>query len=183
MALIGKAHLSQPASASSTLESPGPWVPDPLIVVPALTGLSRPYDDVRQPAIAERRGRRNLSVTVGSGRMTAVAPRSVPAGVAGQASIPQHPQPRLVGAPRFELGTPCTPCKCATRLRHAPTICSEACDRRERGRLARAVMIPRISGDCPLGGAGPAARSMRSARRPANRAPPAHGGFALPAPE
>jgi hypothetical protein len=27
----------------------------------------------------------------------------------------------LVGAPRFELGTPCTPCKCATRLRHAPT--------------------------------------------------------------
>src|SRR4029077_13583326 len=27
---------------------------------------------------------------------------------------------RLVGAPRFELGTPCTPCKCATRLRHAP---------------------------------------------------------------
>src|SRR5579863_319867 len=29
---------------------------------------------------------------------------------------------RLVGAPRFELGTPCTPCKCATRLRHAPTL-------------------------------------------------------------
>src|SRR5580704_7894704 len=28
---------------------------------------------------------------------------------------------KLVGAPRFELGTPCTPCKCATRLRHAPT--------------------------------------------------------------
>jgi hypothetical protein len=27
----------------------------------------------------------------------------------------------LVGAPGFELGTPCTPCKCATRLRHAPT--------------------------------------------------------------
>jgi hypothetical protein len=30
-------------------------------------------------------------------------------------------QEKLVGAPRFELGTPCTPCKCATRLRHAPT--------------------------------------------------------------
>ena len=30
----------------------------------------------------------------------------------------------LIGAPRFELGTPCTPCKCATRLRHAPTDCS-----------------------------------------------------------
>src|SRR5208282_5950747 len=28
---------------------------------------------------------------------------------------------RLVGATRFELATPCTPCKCATRLRHAPT--------------------------------------------------------------
>ncbi len=27
----------------------------------------------------------------------------------------------LVGATRFELATPCTPCKCATRLRHAPT--------------------------------------------------------------
>jgi hypothetical protein len=29
----------------------------------------------------------------------------------------------LVGARRFELPTPCTPCKCATRLRHAPTGC------------------------------------------------------------
>jgi hypothetical protein len=28
---------------------------------------------------------------------------------------------KLVGATRFELATPCTPCKCATRLRHAPT--------------------------------------------------------------
>jgi hypothetical protein len=28
----------------------------------------------------------------------------------------------LIGAPRFELGTPCTPCKCATRLRHAPIL-------------------------------------------------------------
>src|ERR1700722_17946440 len=28
----------------------------------------------------------------------------------------------LVGTPRFELGTPCTPCKCATRLRHVPTV-------------------------------------------------------------
>src|ERR1700722_8760134 len=27
----------------------------------------------------------------------------------------------MVGATRFELATPCTPCKCATRLRHAPT--------------------------------------------------------------
>ena len=27
----------------------------------------------------------------------------------------------LVGAAGFELATPCTPCKCATRLRYAPT--------------------------------------------------------------
>ena len=27
----------------------------------------------------------------------------------------------MVGAPRFELGTPCTPCRCATGLRYAPT--------------------------------------------------------------
>ena len=29
-----------------------------------------------------------------------------------------------VGVPRFELGTPCTPCKCATKLRYTPTIAS-----------------------------------------------------------
>ena len=28
---------------------------------------------------------------------------------------------QLVGAAGFELATPCTPCKCATRLRYAPT--------------------------------------------------------------
>ena len=27
----------------------------------------------------------------------------------------------MVGATGFEPATPCTPCKCATRLRHAPT--------------------------------------------------------------
>ncbi len=27
----------------------------------------------------------------------------------------------VVGAAGFELATPCTPCKCATRLRYAPT--------------------------------------------------------------
>lgn len=26
----------------------------------------------------------------------------------------------MVGAAGFELATPCTPCKCATRLRYAP---------------------------------------------------------------
>ena len=28
----------------------------------------------------------------------------------------------LVGAAGFELATPCTPCKCATRLRYAPKL-------------------------------------------------------------
>ena len=27
----------------------------------------------------------------------------------------------LVGVAGFELATPCTPCKCATRLRYTPT--------------------------------------------------------------
>src|SRR5204862_7632758 len=41
-------------------------------------------------------------------------------GQIGSDATGKDPQ-RLVGAPTFELGTPCTPCKCATRLRHAPT--------------------------------------------------------------
>ena len=28
---------------------------------------------------------------------------------------------QMVGAARFELATPCTPCRCAPGLRHAPT--------------------------------------------------------------
>ena len=28
----------------------------------------------------------------------------------------------MVGAVRFELTTPCTPCRCAPGLRHAPTV-------------------------------------------------------------
>ncbi len=35
-----------------------------------------------------------------------------------------RPAPRLVGAARFELTTPCTQNRCATRLRHAPTCAS-----------------------------------------------------------
>jgi hypothetical protein len=47
---------------------------------------------------------------------------------------------KLVGAPRFELGTPCTPCKCATRLRHAPTrlfFCDSGSMNRAIGDTAR----------------------------------------------
>ena len=32
-----------------------------------------------------------------------------------------NPFCRLVGAKGFEPSTPCTPCRCATRLRYAPT--------------------------------------------------------------
>ena len=31
-----------------------------------------------------------------------------------------HTYPSIVGTAGFEPATPCTPCKCATRLRHAP---------------------------------------------------------------
>src|SRR6185436_19202080 len=37
-----------------------------------------------------------------------------------QTSLAEERPKELVGTPRFELGTPCTPCKCATRLRHVP---------------------------------------------------------------
>ena len=53
---------------------------------------------------------------------------------------------------RIKVGTPCTPCKCATRLRHAPTICFFRPAIGASGvALARGVMIPRITGDCRLG--------------------------------
>ena len=46
----------------------------------------------------------------------------------------------------------------------------QACDRRERGRLARDVMIPRITGDCRLGAPGPAARASPGGLYPAPQA-------------
>ena len=33
----------------------------------------------------------------------------------------------IVGAKRLELSTPCTPCKCASQLRHAPNKCASIC--------------------------------------------------------
>ncbi len=58
----------------------------------------------------------------------------------------------LVGARGFEPPTPCTPCKCATRLRHAPTLCVDCSARRlarreandtEAVRHAKALPLPR----------------------------------------
>src|SRR3569833_834218 len=62
---------------------------------------------------------------------------------------------KLVGTPRFELGTPCTPCMCATRLRHVPTrMCLE---RSHQARPRReSVMIPRFLTECgAISAAGP----------------------------
>ena len=46
---------------------------------------------------------------------------------------------KLVGATRFELATPCTPCKCATRLRHAPTVGGMITEKPARFRHPRAT--------------------------------------------
>jgi hypothetical protein len=43
----------------------------------------------------------------------------------------------MVGTPRFELGTPCTPCKCATRLRHVPPTFSTELNCRAGGEHSR----------------------------------------------
>ena len=53
----------------------------------------------------------------------------------------------LVGAARFELAAPCTPCRCATGLRHAPTLASiayQACGP-QGGRLRRPPPTSRSS--------------------------------------
>jgi hypothetical protein len=85
----------------------------------------------------------------------------------------------LVGAPRFELGTPCTPCKCATRLRHAPTRLFFLMRTRHAWRGEGAAQKPNdtaILGEgCGFSAAGsssdpraqraPASRSADSARR------------------
>lgn len=57
---------------------------------------------------------------------------------------------RMVGAAGFELATPCTPCKCATRLRYAPTDANYIREREgaKRGKMRQArnrAMIPDIS--------------------------------------
>src|SRR5512140_2369922 len=39
----------------------------------------------------------------------------------GRREESRRPFDFMVGARRFELPTPCTPCRCATKLRYAPT--------------------------------------------------------------
>ena len=49
-----------------------------------------------------------------------VAPAN-PQRTTGQPLVRANPLISLVGVAGFELATPCTPCKCATRLRYTPT--------------------------------------------------------------
>src|SRR5512134_52337 len=62
-------------------------------------------------------GRRGVtSLDSGPRECAGIAPRQGPA--PGPADSPGG---ELVGAKGFEPSTPCTPCRCATRLRYAPT--------------------------------------------------------------
>jgi hypothetical protein len=51
-----------------------------------------------------------------------VTPNSV--GVISSTHLTRRPL-FLVGVRRLELPTPCTPCKCASQLRHTPILCKE----------------------------------------------------------
>jgi hypothetical protein len=73
----------------------------------------------RHSAIAQITGRKKTaSSRMRSFIQTPVVGRQLPSDLpACRLQIERN----LVGAAGFELATPCTPCKCATRLRHAPT--------------------------------------------------------------
>src|SRR6266850_5080239 len=75
-----------------------------------------------------------------------------------------------IGAPRFELGTPCTPCKCATRLRHAPTrLFLLGRTRAPAGDLPRAqLMIRRFSQPAAVSAAAPSS-ALRAQPAPASQ--------------
>src|SRR5262249_12683622 len=80
----------------------------------------------------------------------------------------------LVGATGFEPATPCTPCRCATKLRYAPTEASNAVQKsgREHSRGARATQQ-----DCTLARRGAARRGGRL-RTPRVRAEFSNGALA-----
>ncbi len=78
----------------------------------------------------------------------------------------------LVGAAGFELATPCTPCKCATRLRYAPTRGAEY-NRKRLSTQTRSISMTRISSprrtsgeSAGLATASPGALSSRRLRAP-----------------
>ncbi len=64
-------------------------------------------------------GARNRLTDVAATRHEA-SPRA-DAGKAARSAASLDASSIVVGARRFELPTPCTPCRCATRLRYAPT--------------------------------------------------------------
>ena len=49
--------------------------------------------------------------------------------------------PKLVGTARFELATPCTPSKCATRLRHVPILQSRVTSDKWRAGAASLPLV------------------------------------------
>jgi hypothetical protein len=55
----------------------------------------------------------------------------------------------LVGTARFELATPCTPSKCATRLRYVPT--ESAVEHDSAGLTSRFYTRSCATGDSPPG--------------------------------
>src|SRR5687768_8086575 len=58
----------------------------------------------------------------------------------GQLFSGAGPLIRLVGVAGFELATPCTPCKCATRLRYTPTA-ADYNPRQSGGQFIRASKV------------------------------------------
>src|SRR5579884_3096087 len=76
----------------------------------------------------------------------------------------------MVGAPRFELGTPCTPCKCATRLRHAPIVSFFLTMAARAGKYRAPRPTPRSGNDTPSERLEYVRRSPASIRRRGARA-------------
>ena len=66
----------------------------------------------------------------------------------------------MVGAARFELATPCTPCRCATGLRYAPSRLFQDSIRHFEAQLTAAVVtvqswwVELAEGGLPNAGAG-----------------------------
>ena len=79
-----------------------------------------------EPPTRGLEGRRSIQLSY---RQPSIRVRRDGVSCVSAAGVPQSGDPRSadIGAPRFELGTPCSQSRCATRLRHAPSSASEEC--------------------------------------------------------